>query len=267
MKVALLLALVGLSVSQPLSYQYRYSANVATGAIELSNQLSGVQLVADIHVSVSADKSKATIQIMNPRVGSWNDYVNQGRTPLPAPMRPMQEAKQIEKPFVVTFSGSEERLQVPSDDALWMVNMRKGIASTLRVPYVFSTPGRPIGDLSQNSISSGVQMPTSYQKVEETMHGRCVVRYTVSPAHGSQMLRLVRSVDFDACDELIVLSKSSQGNATAAGGSQFRDIQARSSVGTYLLKGSPNSRFSTQVEEAVIEGIVTMNPMGQNTKK
>ena len=147
---------------------------------------------------------------MNPRVGSWNGLVQQGRTPLPAPMRPMQEAKQIEKSFVVTFSGSQvsymcefeikiniqhafffnriylifnlhsinsqERLQVPSDDALWMVNMRKGIASTLRVPYVLSTPGRPVGDLSQNSISSGLQMPTSYQKVEETMHGRCVVR-------------------------------------------------------------------------------------------
>ena len=44
---------------------------------------------------------------MNPRVGSWNGLVQQGRTPLPAPMRPMQEAKQIEKSFVVTFSGSQ----------------------------------------------------------------------------------------------------------------------------------------------------------------
>ena len=70
----------------------------------------------------------------------------------------------------------QERLQVPSDDALWMVNMRKGIASTLRVPYFFSTPGRSSEELSQNSISSGVQMPTSYQKVEETMHGKCLVR-------------------------------------------------------------------------------------------
>ena len=43
---------------------------------------------------------------MNPRVGSWNGLVPGGRTPLPAPLRPMPDAKQIEKPFVVTFSGS-----------------------------------------------------------------------------------------------------------------------------------------------------------------
>ena len=70
----------------------------------------------------------------------------------------------------------QERLQVPSDDTLWMVNLRKGIVSTLRVPYVFSTPGRSVESLSQNSISSRVQFPTSYQKHEETMHGRCLVR-------------------------------------------------------------------------------------------
>ena len=44
---------------------------------------------------------------MNPMVGSWNDLVPEGRTPLPASMRPMPDAKQIEKPFVVTFSGSD----------------------------------------------------------------------------------------------------------------------------------------------------------------
>ena len=70
----------------------------------------------------------------------------------------------------------QERLQVPSDDALWMVNLRKGIASTLRVPYVFSTPGRSDEDLSQNRISSSVQFPTCYHKNEETMHGKCLVR-------------------------------------------------------------------------------------------
>ena len=58
-----MITFAGLAVSQPLSYQYRYSANVATGAIELSDQRSGVQLVADVHVSVSADKKKATFQV------------------------------------------------------------------------------------------------------------------------------------------------------------------------------------------------------------
>ena len=43
---------------------------------------------------------------MNPRVGSWNGLVSGGRTPLPTPLRPMPDAKQIEKPFVVTFSDS-----------------------------------------------------------------------------------------------------------------------------------------------------------------
>ena len=52
-------------MSQPLSYQFRYSANVATGAIELGDQLSGVELVADIHVSVTANRKKATIQVSN----------------------------------------------------------------------------------------------------------------------------------------------------------------------------------------------------------
>ena len=35
-------ARAGLAVSQPLSYHYKYSANVATGAIELSDQRSGM---------------------------------------------------------------------------------------------------------------------------------------------------------------------------------------------------------------------------------
>ena len=59
----IVITFAGFAVSQPLSFQYRYSANVATGAIELSDQRSGVQLVADVHVSVSADMKKATIQV------------------------------------------------------------------------------------------------------------------------------------------------------------------------------------------------------------
>ena len=47
---------------------------MATGAIELSNQLSGVQLVADIHVSVSADKSKATIQVSSVNVSAFTSF-------------------------------------------------------------------------------------------------------------------------------------------------------------------------------------------------
>ena len=55
---------------------------------------------------------------------------------------------------------------VPTDDQLWISNLRKGIASTLRVPYVLSVPER------QNEA---VQKPLAFNKIEETIHGKCLV--------------------------------------------------------------------------------------------
>ena len=52
-----------------------------------------------------------------------------------------------------------------------------------------------------------------------------------------------------------------------AGTGQLRGLQSRSSVGEYLLTGEPSSEFSMRIEQAVVEGVVTMNPFGHETKK
>ena len=50
-------------MSEPLSYEYRYSANVQTGALELSHQAAGVMMMATVRTYVSADRKHATVWV------------------------------------------------------------------------------------------------------------------------------------------------------------------------------------------------------------
>jgi len=288
MKIVVMLALLGLAASSPMTWDYKYSADMGTHHLgPMPNQMSGSKLVADLKVTVAANHQTATFKMSNLKMCQINDVdamTADGRTPIrchPVPLPEPTAAAQLEKPFVVDVtSKGQERLKVPTADALWMRNIRKGIATTLRIPFVVSVPA-PLPPTS-NRLAGALQEPTSFEKMEYLVHGKCLTRYTVTPVEqsaevlplrqdaqqlGSSVYKVVKSVDLTACDRQVGFAKSSHGNYSEAADGQTRGLSSRSSVGHYHIRGTPTTRFSTRVERAIIEGSYTWNPIAKDTKK
>jgi len=264
MRFAIFLALFGLAVANPMSWEYNYQAIVATHDSESPEVIAESTLTATVQATVAANKQQVNIKLSNVKVCEQVDTNHRpvGRTPPGCQEETVHGhwKDQLEKPFSVLLVSNGERLMVPSDDMLWISNLRKGIASTLRIPYVLSVPER------QNQ---GVRIPLAFNKMEETIHGKCLVSYSVSEKpHEQNKYKLVRSVDVSACAEHVVISKTSHGNMTSAGDDQFRGVASRSSVGTFILEGVPSTRLSTYVKTASLEGTVilqSINTVGRSS--
>jgi len=283
MKIVVLLALLGLAASSPMTWDYKYSADMGSHNMGQPSQMSGTKLVADLKVTISANHQTATFKMSNLKMCQINgvDTAREGRTPVrcnPAPLPDTKTAQQLEKPFAMEFGSNGEPLKVPKDDVLWMSNIRKGIASTLRVPSVLSLPV-PL-PASSNRLAGALVEPTSFEKIEEVVHGKCLIRYTITPLEKSaevlrqdaqqlapSMYKVVKSVDLTACDHQVVLAKSSHGNYSEAADGLTRGLASRSSVGHFHIRGTPSTRLSTRVERAIVEGSYTWNPIGKDTKK
>jgi len=272
MKVAIVLALVGLALANPTSWEYNYEADMAAHDGWNPDVVSGTKLVGKIHASLANDKKSVNIQMSN-LATCMKVETNQhpaGRTPplrcTPGQIAP-QWRTQLEKPFAIYFTSTGERLMIPSDDCQWIANLRKGVSSMWRIPFVFSQPSAP------EVLGSASQTPYSFDRTEDTIHGKCLARYTVSKKmeggsqHGDQQeYKLLRSVDVSACSsEQVVITKASHGNFSEAGYDQFRRVAARASFGTYTLLGVPTTRLSSYVKRAALEGTVVVHDL--NTAK
>merc|ERR1711970_436914 len=290
MKTATLIitALAGMAVGLPASprtLEYHYRGEVRTGLPSLRHQYSASAIEAKVLVTIKSPQ-EIDVQIKDAKVGSINDVVPgyKGHGQLPIPLEPFKLESEISKPFSVLVSGKQEKLMVPVNEKLWMSNIRKSIVSTLRVPYVLSSPSRSITDLIENRIRSQSEVDKHFKKREDTIHGKCTAEYTLtesSPAFrlrleqipgdsrpkNTKAWRLVRVLDFDDCAEKVVMPQASHGNLTHAGAGQLRGVQSRSSLGEYLLTGTPSSRLSLTFEKAVLGGTVTLNPFGKDTNK
>merc|ERR1711970_359936 len=288
MKTATLIltALAGMAVALPASprtLEYRYRGEVRTGLPSLRHQYSASAIEAKVLVTIKSPQ-EVDVQIKDAKVGSINEVVTgyKGHGQLPISLEPFKLESEISKPFSVLVSGKQEKLMVPVNEKLWMSNIRKSIVSTLRVPYVLSSPSRSITDLIENRIRSQSEVDKHFKKREDTIHGKCTAEYTLtesSPAFrlrleqipgdsrpkNTKAWRLVRVLDFDDCAEKVVMTQASHGNLTHAGAGQLRGVQSRSSLGEYLLTGKPSSRLSLTIEKAVIAGTVTLNPFGHDT--
>jgi len=261
MKIFVVLALVGLALSNPTSWEYDYEADVAAHDSWNPDVVSGTKLLAKVKTSLASDKRSVNIQMSNVRTCMKVEMNQQpaGRTP---PIRctpdtsPAPWKTQLEKAFTVQFTSTGERLMIPSGDIQWIANLRKGISSMWRVPFVFSLPGVQQG--------SQATTPFSFDRTEQTIHGMCLVRYTISEKMNAQRgeekeYKLVKSVDVSACGDEIVITKASQGNFTEAGEDEFRRVAARASLGTYTLLGSLTARLSAWVKKAALEGTVVVH--------
>merc|ERR1711970_687365 len=288
MKTATLIitALAGMAVGLPASprtLEYHYRGEVRTGLPSLRHQYSASAIEAKVLVTIKSPQ-EVDVQIKDAKVGSINDVVPgyKGHGQLPIPLEPFKLETEISKPFSVLVSGKQEKLMVPVHEKLWMSNIRKSIVSALRVPYVLSSPSRSITDLIENRIRSKSEVDKHFKKREDTIHGKCTAEYTLTestPAFrlrleqipgdsrpkNTKAWRLVRVLDFDDCAEKVVMTQASHGNLTHAGAGQLRGVQSRSSLGEYLLTGTPSSRLSLTIEKAVIAGTVTLNPFGHDT--
>ena len=67
---------------------------------------------------------------------------------------------------------------LPENETLWISNIKKAVAGLFRVPYLLSKPARSAEDLALNRLASG--LPTSFQKFEETIYGKCLTRFVCS---------------------------------------------------------------------------------------
>jgi len=259
MKALLMLALLGLVAAAPRTVTYQYSADLLTGLKQFSDKVSGLRMEALVDLTISEDASQVQFKIKSPKVGTKVEHLPGMRGPLHiVPTVAITNQTQVEKVFSVLVRGSKEILLVPKDDPIWITNLRKAIASVFRVPYVLSTPA---------VVSRELRIPVSFRKIVETIHGACVERFTLAEdkrVMGSPF-RLVKSTDFDSCDDPVSLTKAAQGNYTEVAQGQFRGVQSRSSVGEYKLSGRPVARFSMQVEKANIEGTFMVNPFAFNT--
>jgi len=258
MRFAIFLALFGLAVANPISWEYQYEAAIATHNSASPEFVAASKLQALLKATVDSNKRQVNLKLADIKVCKTvdTDHMPKGRNPpvhCQAQPASAQWVTELEKPFSVHLTSNGERLMVPSDDMLWISNLRKGIASTLRIPYVLSVPER------QNQ---GVRIPLAFNKMEETIHGKCLVSYTLSEEHSGQNVhKLVRSVDLSACNEQPIVSKTSHGNMTNAGYDQLRGVASRSSVGTFTLEGVPSTRLSVKVKTASIEGTVILHDL------
>merc|ERR1711970_741794 len=185
----ILTALAGMAVGLPASprtLEYHYRGEVRTGLPSLRQQYSASAIEAKVLVTIKSPQ-EVDVQIKDAKVGSINDVVTgyRGHGQLPISL----------EPFTVLVSGKQEKLMVPAHEKLWMSNIRKSIVSTLRVPYVLSSPSRSITDLIENRIRSRTEVDKHFKKREDTIHGKCTAEYTLtesSPAFRSRLEQIPR---------------------------------------------------------------------------
>jgi len=270
MKTLLLLTLIGLATSaHPTTHLYRYAADVNTGVEPRYSlhQISGSRIEADVKVSLLDNNKGVVLKIMEPEVGNYNGMVKDRRSPPPIRLYPMANSSALQQEYVVYFAGSKERLIFPANDPLWVRNIKRAVASTLRIPFVL---GKPVNVETP---------PFAFSGKEECLHGLCNVEYSIAPAtkragfeydsnKNTRGYRVVKSVDLDACSSEVGLTKASQGNFSDAITGNLQ-IQGRTSVGDFVIIGSepPRERMSMAIARAVIEGHFIIQPYGLNTQK
>ncbi|KAF2362972.1 Lipid transport protein N-terminal [Trinorchestia longiramus] len=233
-----------------------------------------------------------------------------GAATLPVDYRPMPEpmAAQLSKPFFFHLDPSDPvskiRLEVPKDDLLWMVNVRKSLLNNLQ-DYMVIT----FAKLHQNrnfdrhlrQKSSIKFSPIMEHVVEDTLFGLCGVWYTIESAteasldqvrnsplsHDMQLprfqgrklrngrrifpfaseslMRVTRVIDHASCLQQPRLIRSTVANfSDFALPSPAHHLQ-RHSTYTYYVRGNPFNIY--RLEHVQVQGFLSYNPFGFNSER
>lgn len=302
MKLAIFfLALIGLgsALQQGMTYTYKYEGRVATGIPKIRNQAAGTGIKAEVQVTMKS-RASAIVKLNHVQVGEYHGPTSEEmRASLPIQYQPISTGAQaISEPFGVNFLQTEgDVMEVSRAEEEWVTNIKKAIVNVLRIAPVRVAMDTSRADPATNYIrsSSHGQITGAFSLMEDTILGRCLSEYTLTPltqaedaeenakikqqlkqddelegkksSQGrkleSTLFRAVRSINLDNCQDRAVLQHAGVGNTTDAGSGHFTFAQTRGSSGEYIVRGSPGN---FRVERALVEGALSINPYGYKTE-
>ncbi|RXG59493.1 hypothetical protein Avbf_16943, partial [Armadillidium vulgare] len=164
------------------------------------------------------------------------------------------------QPFAIEYEETEER---------WLSNVRKGIASVFKNEILKGNFETQDEKDSISSLFHEGHLVNIFSVEEETIFGICKVTYEIHEINeglitpeneffsslkidsNEDLWRVVRSVDFDKCNEKVILNINSLNEKRNKG---QKPKYTRSSVSTYLLSGSPGH---FDLRGVVVEGVMT----------
>lgn len=291
------------ALQYPIEYQYRYEARIGTAVPGIAPQVAGLGMKATVNIQMKT-RSQAVVQIKNLVVGAINTRLPATflRQAMPIVYSPInsEASKIMELPFSVNLLEDKNQvMDVSEKDPLWITNIRKAVVDALLVePVRYNKDSLPVDPVAKRL--GHVHAPASFAIQEETIFGKCEVQYTITelrnseameiekmlqdqvvidvqarrpsksglrttiPKIGTKLWRMVRAVNFDNCDDPVVLQHSSISNTSRAANGQWASLMSRASVGQYILRGE-TGQF--RVEKASVEGSWSKRPFGMHSEK
>merc|ERR1711970_827494 len=268
-----------------LEYQYRYSARVASGIPEIQSQFAAAGIEADVILQV-INPTTIKAKFVNVQAGSLNEIVKGSlRDPLAIPYFPVQkDAAHLAQPFAINIAeGVLASLEVNAAEPVWVTNIRRSIANTLRVEKLRASLK------TENPLADG---PFIVLDRENSIFGKCSTIYTLAdlpedltaeeewlskqtiaqdvqaaagaPALGTKHMTIKRTVDFNICEKNVQLKRDGTPINCKPGQLMCEPEIQRSSAGTYVVRGDANA---IRIERAVIEGSVIFRAIDENSER
>ncbi|KAB7504675.1 hypothetical protein Anas_13641 [Armadillidium nasatum] len=264
---------LGLKGSQ--HYKFKYFSSFKSEIPQDGDQASGVSLKAILDVYLENNDgiaifklSDVTIVEFLEKLGSDQDTEfsdDRFQTPtdkvfLNALQQPFRVNLRGSEPFSIEYEETEER---------WLSNVRKGIASVFKNEILKGNFETQDEKDSISSLFHEGHLVNIFSVEEETIFGICKVTYEIHEINeglitpeneffsslkidsNEDLWRVVRSVDFDKCNEKVILNINSLNEKRNKG---QKPKYTRSSVSTYLLSGSPGH---FDLHGVVVEGVMT----------
>ncbi|RXG53676.1 Vitellogenin-6 [Armadillidium vulgare] len=250
----------GLKGSQ--HYKFNYLSNNTVGIPQNGDQASGVSLKAVLDVYLENNDGIAIFKLSDV---TFTEFLDRFETPadkvfLNALQQPFRVNLRGSQPFSIEYEETEER---------WLSNVRKGIASIFKNEILKGNFETQDEKDSISSLFHEGHLVNIFSVEEETIFGICKVTYEIheidegliTPENeffsslkidsNEDLWRVVRSVDFDKCNEKVILNINSLNEKRNKG---QKPKYTRSSVSTYLLSGSPGH---FDLRGVVVEGVMT----------
>ncbi|KAB7500814.1 Hemolymph clottable protein, partial [Armadillidium nasatum] len=176
----------------------------------------------------------------------------------------------LEQPFRANLRGSQPfSIEYEETEERWLSNVRKGIASVFKNEILKGNFETQDEKDSISSLFHEGHLVNIFSVEEETIFGICKVTYEIHEINkglitpeneffsslkidsNEDLWRVVRSVDFDKCNEKVILNINSLNEKK---NKEQKPKYTRSSVSTYLLSGSPGH---FDLYGVVVEGVMT----------
>ncbi|RXG67836.1 Hemolymph clottable protein [Armadillidium vulgare] len=290
------------ALQYPVEYHYYYEGQIVSGIPDIRPQEAAFGIKAKLILQMK-EKTHGLAKLTDIEIGEYNGDLQSVHLRQPVLFSYQSISDQhrqiLEQPFVVYFlEESGHVMDVPQSDVEFVTNIRKSIVEMLRLEPLLANFGGIKGDqLSKYISDDGV--PKAFTVEEESILGRCESEYSLTtiydhyllgekeitekhlkkdvqskssprsrtsniPKLGEKYHKLVRTINFDKCKDIVIQQHAGGANMSHEGHSPFSAVHSRSSVSNYILKGEPGS---FRIQRAIVKGDVIVNPFGFKTEK